>query len=138
MIKQGNTVKVHYTGRLEDNSVFDSSNDKEPIEFEVGSQQVIEGFESAVMGLTKGDKTTVTIPSDKAYGELRNELIQEVPRNQVPQDVTVGSQLQGVSPQGQPFTVTVTEVTESSVTIDANHPLAGKSLIFDIEVVDFV
>ena len=75
MIKQGNTVKVHYTGRLEDNSVFDSSNDKEPIEFEVGSQQVIEGFESAVMGLTKGDKTTVTIPSDKAYGELRNELI---------------------------------------------------------------
>jgi peptidylprolyl isomerase len=138
MIKQGNTVKVHYTGRLEDNSVFDSSNDKEPIEFEVGSQQVIEGFESAVMGLTKGDKTTVTIPSDKAYGELRNELIQEVPRNQVPQDVQVGSQLQGVSPQGQPFTVTVTEVTESSVTIDANHPLAGKSLIFDIEVVDFV
>lgn len=138
MIKQGNTVKVHYTGRLEDNSVFDSSNGKEPIEFQVGSQQVIEGFESAVMGLTKGDKTTVTIPSDKAYGELRNELIQQVPRNQVPQDVQVGVQLQGVNPQGQPFVVTVTEVNESSVTIDANHPLAGKNLIFDIEVVDFV
>jgi peptidylprolyl isomerase len=138
MIKQGNTVKVHYTGRLEDNSVFDSSNGKEPIEFQVGNQQVIEGFESAVMGLTKGDKTTVTIPSDKAYGELRNELIQEVPRTQVPQDVQVGSQLQGVNPQGQPFMVTVTDITESSVTIDANHPLAGKSLIFDIEVVDFV
>ena len=138
MIKQGNTVKVHYTGRLEDNSVFDSSNGKEPIEFQVGIQQVIEGFESAVMGLTKGDKTTVTIPSDKAYGELRNELIQQVPRNQVPQDVQVGVQLQGVNPQGQPFVVTVTEVNESSVTIDANHPLAGKNLIFDIEVVDFV
>jgi len=138
MIKQGNTVKVHYTGRLEDNSVFDSSNGKEPIEFQVGSQQVIEGFESAVMGLTKGDKTTVTIPSDKAYGELRNELIQQVPRNQVPQDVQVGVQLQGVNPQGQPFVVTVTEVNESSATIDANHPLAGKTLIFDLEVVDFV
>jgi peptidylprolyl isomerase len=138
MIKQGNTVKVHYTGRLEDNSVFDSSNGKEPIEFQVGSQQVIEGFESAVMGLTKGEKTTVTIPSDKAYGELRNELIQQVPRNQVPQDVQVGVQLQGVNPQGQPFVVTVTEVNESTVTIDANHPLAGKNLIFDIEVVDFV
>lgn len=138
MIKQGNTVKVHYTGRLEDNSVFDSSNGKEPIEFQVGNQQVIEGFESAVMGLAKGDKTTVTIPSDKAYGELRNELIQQVPRNQVPQDVQVGSQLQGVNPQGQPFMVTVTEVNENTVTIDANHPLAGKNLIFDIEVVDFV
>lgn len=138
MIKQGNTVKVHYTGRLEDNSVFDSSNGKEPIEFQVGNQQVIEGFESAVMGLAKGDKTTVTIPSDKAYGDLRDELIQQVPRNQVPQDVQVGSQLQGVNPQGQPFMVTVTEVNESSVTIDANHPLAGKNLIFDIEVVDFV
>ena len=138
MIKQGNTVKVHYTGRLEDNSVFDSSNGKEPIEFQVGSQQVIEGFESAVMGLTKGDKTTVTIPSDKAYGELRNELIQQVPRNQVPQDVQVGVQLQGVNPQGQPFVVTVTEVNESTATIDANHPLAGKTLIFDLEVVDFV
>ena len=138
MIKQGNTVKVHYTGRLEDNSVFDSSNGKEPIEFQVGSQQVIEGFESAVMGLTKGDKTTVTIPSDKAYGELRNELIQQVPRNQVPQDVQVGVQLQGVNPQGQPFVVTVTEVNESSATIDANHPLAGKTLIFDLEVVDLV
>jgi peptidylprolyl isomerase len=138
MIKQGNTVKVHYTGRLEDNTIFDSSNGKEPIEFQVGNQQVIEGFETAVVGLTKGDKTTVTITSDKAYGELRNELIQQVPRNQVPQDVQVGSQLQGVNPQGQPFMVTVTEVNENSVTIDANHPLAGKSLIFDIEVVDFV
>ena len=138
MIKQGNTVKVHYTGRLEDNTVFDSSDGREPIEFQVGNQQVIEGFESAVMGLAKGDKTTVTIPSDKAYGELRNELIQQVPKNQVPENVEVGVQLQGVNPQGQPFVVTVTEVTESSVTIDANHPLAGKTLIFDIEVVDFV
>ena len=87
MIKQGNTVKVHYTGKLEDNSVFDSSDGREPIEFQVGSQQVIEGFESAVIGLNKGDKTTVTIPSDKAYGEVRSELIQQIPRTQVPNDV---------------------------------------------------
>lgn len=138
MIKQGNTVKVHYTGRLEDNTVFDSSTNREPLEFEVGSQQVIEGFDSAVIGLNKGDKTTVTITPEKGYGQLREDLIQEVPRNQVPQDVQVGSQLQGVNQTGQPFVVTVTEVTENSVTIDANHPLAGKNMTFEIEVIDFV
>jgi peptidylprolyl isomerase len=137
MIKQGNTVKVHYTGKLEDNSVFDSSDGREPIEFQVGSQQVIEGFESAVIGLNKGDKTTVTIASEKAYGEVRSELIQQIPRTQVPNDVQIGAQLQGMDGSGQPFTVTVTEVNEDSVTIDANHPLAGKNLTFDIEVVDF-
>ena len=136
MIKQGNTVKVHYTGRLEDNSVFDSSNGQNPIEFQVGSQQVIEGFESGVMGLNKGDKTTVTIPADKAYGEVRQDLIMSVPKTQVPQDVTPGSQLQGVGQNGQPFNVTVKEVNENDVVLDANHPLAGKNLIFDIEVVD--
>jgi peptidylprolyl isomerase len=138
MIKQGNTVKVHYTGRLEDNTVFDSSTDREPLEFEVGGQQVIEGFDSAVIGLNKGDKTTVTITPEKGYGQLREDLIQEVPRNQVPQDVQVGSQLQGVNQMGQPFVVTVTDVNETSVKIDANHPLAGKTLLFDIEVIDMV
>ena len=137
MIKQGNTVKVHYTGRLENNQVFDSSNGKEPIEFQVGGQQVIEGFESGVLGLNKGDKTTITIPADKAYGELRQDLIMSVPRTQVPQDVTPGSQLQGVGQNGQPFTVTVKEVNENNAVLDANHPLAGKTLIFDLEIVDF-
>jgi peptidylprolyl isomerase len=138
MIKQGNTVKVHYTGKLEDDTVFDSSNGREPLEFEVGGQQVIEGFDSAVIGLNKGDKTTVTITPEKGYGQVREDLIQEVPRNQVPQDVQIGSQLQGVNQMGQPFVVTVTEITENSVIIDANHPLAGKTLLFDIEVIDMV
>ena len=138
MIKQGNTVKVHYTGRLEDNQVFDSSDGKQPIEFQVGSQQVIEGFETGVIGLNKGDKTTVTIPADKAYGEVRQDLIMSVPRTQVPQDVTPGAQLQGMGQNGEPFNVTVTEVNESDVVLDANHPLAGKTLIFDILVVDVV
>ena len=138
MITQGNTVKVHYTGRLEDNQVFDSSNGKQPIEFQVGSQQVIEGFESGVLGLNKGDKTTITIPADKAYGELRQDLIMSVPKTQVPQDVTPGAQLQGMGQNGQPFTVTVKEVNENEVVLDANHPLAGKTLIFDLEVVDVV
>ena len=137
MIKQGNTVKVHYTGKLEDNSVFDSSNGREPIEFEIGTQQVIEGFETAVIGLNKGDKTTVTIPSEKAYGPVRQELIIQVPKEQVPQDAQVGVQLQGVNQMGQPFNVTVVDMNESTATLDANHPLAGKTLIFDIEVVDF-
>ncbi len=137
MITQGNTVKVHYTGKLEDNQVFDSSNGKEPIEFLVGSQQVIEGFESAVLGLNKGDKTTVNIPADKAYGELREDLLITVPKNQVPSDVQVGAQLQGIGQNGEPFNVTVKNINESEVVLDANHPLAGKNLIFEIEVVDF-
>lgn len=138
MIKKGNTVKVHYTGKLEDNQVFDSSAGRQPIEFQVGNQQVIEGFESAVLGLNKGDKTTITIEPDKAYGSVRPELIMAVPKGQVPQDVAVGVQLQGVGQNGEPFNVTVTEINESTVTLDANHPLAGKKLIFDIEVVDVV
>lgn len=138
MIQQGNTVKVHYTGKLEDNQVFDSSDGRQPIEFKIGSQQVIEGFESAVLGLDKGDKTTITIDPEKAYGQVRPDLIMSVPKSQVPQDVTIGAQLQGVAQNGEPFSVTVKEITESSVTLDANHPLAGKKLIFDIEVVDFV
>lgn len=138
MIQKGNTVKVHYTGKLEDNKVFDSSAGRQPIEFQVGNQQVIEGFESAVLGLNKGDKTTVTIESDKAYGDIRPELIMSVPKSQVPQDVAIGVQLQGVGQNGEPFNVTVREVNESTVTLDANHPLAGKKLIFDIEVVDVV
>ena len=137
MIKQGNTVKAHYTGRLEDNQVFDSSNGKQPIEFQVGSQQVIEGFETGVIGLNKGDKTTVTIPADKAYGEIRQDLIMSVPRTQVPEDVTPGAQLQGMGQNGEPFTVVVEEVNTDFVILNGNHPLSGKTIIFDIEIVDF-
>lgn len=138
MIKQGNKVKVHYTGRLEDNKVFDSSNGKEPIQFEVGSNQVIEGFETAVIGLNKGDKTTIEIEPENAYGIIREDLIITVPIDQVPNDVTVGAKLQGVGQNGEPYSVVVTDVSESTAILDANHPLAGKKLIFDLEIVDFI
>ena len=137
MIQQGSTVRVHYTGKFEDQKVFDSSNGKEPIEFIVGGQQVIEGFESAVLGLNKGDKTSVTISPDKAYGSIKEDLIMTVPKSNVPDDVHIGVSLQGIGQNGEPFSVTVREINESGVVLDANHPLAGKTLVFDIEVVDF-
>jgi peptidylprolyl isomerase len=109
MIQKGNTVKVHYTGKLEDNQIFDSSVGRQPIEFEVGSGQVIPGFENAVIGLQVGDKTEVIINPEQGYGPVREELIMTVPRNQVPLDVEEGAQLQGVGQDGQPFNVTVVE-----------------------------
>lgn len=137
MIKQGSTVKVHYTGKFEDDKVFDSSEGKQPIEFIVGDKQVIEGFENAVIGLEKGGKVTVNIVPEKAYGVVREELIITVPKNSVPSDVQIGSLLQGVNQTGEPFNVLVKEIKENDVLLDANHPLAGKTLNFEIEVVDF-
>lgn len=137
MIQHGNTVKVHYTGQFDNNEVFDSSNGKDPIEFKVGDKQVIEGFENAVLGLSKGDEKTVKIPFDKAYGEIKQELIGRVPKEQLPPDVSVGSQLQGTSSDGQPFMVVVKEIYDNEVELDANHPLAGKDLTFTISIVDF-
>lgn len=138
MIKQGSTVKVHYTGKFEDNKVFDSSTGKEPIEFKVGDLQVIEGFEEAVIGLNKGDKTSVTIVPEKGYGVVREDLLMTVAKTNVPADVTVGSSLQGVGQNGEPFSVVVRTINENDVILDANHPLAGKTLVFDIEVCDIV
>ena len=136
MIQIGNTVKVHYTGKLEDNQIFDSSVGRQPIEFEVGAGQVIPGFENAVIGLQVGDKTEVIINPEQGYGPVREELIMSVPRNQVPADVEEGAQLQGVGQDGQPFNVTVKSVNEETVVVDSNHPLSGKNMIFEIEVVD--
>jgi peptidylprolyl isomerase len=137
MIQQGNTVKVHYTGKLEDNQIFDSSVGKQPIEFQVGANQVIPGFENAVLGLNVGDKKEILITPEEGYGPVREELIMTLPRTQVPQDVEPGSQLQGVGQDGNPFNVIVTEVNETNVVVDANHPLSGKNMIFEIEVVEF-
>ncbi|MEX1010450.1 MAG: peptidylprolyl isomerase [Balneolaceae bacterium] len=136
-IKNGDTVKVHYTGTLEDGSVFDSSEGRDPLEFEMGSGQLIPGFEKAVEGLEKGASTKVTIPSDEAYGEGREDLILSVPKDQLPDDVEpeVGMQLQVNQPDGQPIPVRITEVKEEEIVLDANHPLAGKELTFEIEVV---
>ena len=138
-VKEGDTVKVHYTGKLNDGSVFDSSQDREPLEFTLGQGQLIPGFENAVTGMEQGESTTVTIPSDEAYGERRDDLELEVAKNELPDNVEpeVGMQLQMQQQEsGQAVPVKITNVEDEKVTLDANHPLAGKDLTFDIEVVD--
>lgn len=139
-IKQGDTVKVHYSGTLEDGTVFDASTGREPLEFTVGEGKIIPGFESAVTGLAVGEKTTTEIPADQAYGPHMQEAVLQVPKAQLPPDLNpeVGQQLQMQRQDGQPVPVRVTEVGDETVTIDANHPLAGKDLKFEIEVVEVV
>jgi FKBP-type peptidyl-prolyl cis-trans isomerase 2 len=136
--KDGDTVKVHYTGTLENGEVFDTSKEKEPLEFQLGQGQLIPGFEKAVIGMSEGDSTTVDIPSDEAYGEVREDLIINVPKNQLPDDVEpqVGMQLQVNQQNGQPIPVRITEIKEEELILDANHPLAGKDLTFEIELLE--
>ena len=138
-IKDGDTVRIHYTGTLEDGTTFDSSLGREPLEFVVGSGHIIKGLDVALPGMQAGDKKTVNIACDDAYGPVNPAMHQGVPRDAMPDDITleVGMQLQMQSPQGQPMPVTVTEVTDEQVMLDANHPLAGRDLVFDIEVVSF-
>lgn len=133
----GSTVRVHYTGRLEDGTVFDSSEGRDPLEFEVGGGQVIAGFDEAVTGMEPGEEQTVTIPAEQAYGPRRDELLLEVPREQFPSDLDPqeGQRLQ-MQQGGQVAVVTVAEVGEDAVTIDANHPLAGRDLTFDLQLVE--
>lgn len=135
--QSGNTVQVHYTGKLSDGTVFDSSRDREPLEFAIGEGQIIPGFEQAVIGMEPGESKTAEIPSDQAYGPHREEMVLEVDREQIPEDIEVeaGQQLQVQHPSGQMIPVVVTNVAESKVTLDANHPLAGQDLTFDIELV---
>jgi peptidylprolyl isomerase len=137
--KSGDTVRVHYTGTLDDGSVFDSSQGREPLEFTVGIGQVIPGFDEAVTGMQPGDEKTVTIPSGEAYGERRPEMLATVPRSQFPPEIEpeIGQQLQ-VSQDGQNFVVTIVEVGDDQVTLDANHPLAGQDLTFRLELVEIV
>jgi len=136
MIQKGNKVKVHYTG-MTDGEIFDSSEGREPIEFTVGSQEVITGFENAVLGKNIGDTVNVTISPAEGYGELRDDLIISVDKSQVPVDIQIGHTLQGVNPDGMPFNVNVSEIHDDKVILDANHPLAGKILQFEISVVSF-
>ncbi len=135
--KNGDTVQVHYTGKLADGTVFDSSVERDPLEFTLGAGQMIPGFEKAVLGMKVGGKKTVTIPADEAYGPHRDELMLEVPREKLPSGLTpqVGQQLQMTRPDGGMIVVTITKVSDTTVTIDANHPLAGKDLTFEIELV---
>lgn len=139
-VKSGDKVKVHYHGKLRSGETFDSSQGREPLEFTVGSGQVIKGFDQGVMGMQVGDKRTVEIAVQDAYGAKQDEMIIEFPRNQFPPDMKpeAGMQLMMNNGAGQSFPVTVTEVKEESVILDANHPLAGQDLIFDIELVEIV
>ena len=136
-IKDGDTVRVHYTGTFDDGEVFDSSREREPLEFTIGDESLISGFEEALIGHEKGDRFTVTVPCDEAYGERLDELMMEVPLNDVPDNIKaeVGMMLQIATDDGD-MEVEIVDITDKVVVLDANHPLAGEDLTFDIEIVD--
>ena len=136
----GDTVRVHYTGTLDDGSQFDSSAGREPLEFASGSGQVIPGFDAAVAGMSVGESRSVRIPAEDAYGARQDELISEVPRSALPADLepTVGMPLQAQGPDGRVMRLMVVAVADESFTVDGNHPLAGQALNFDIELVEIV
>jgi peptidylprolyl isomerase len=138
--KHGDTVKVHYVGKLRDGTVFDTSREREPIEFTIGESQLIPGFEQAVVGMGAGESKTVEIASDEAYGPRNEEMVVIIERNEFPNHLIpkVGQLLQIRQPTGQMFIVTITDVSESNVTLDANHPLAGKDLTFEFQLVEII
>lgn len=136
----GDTVKVHYTGKLEDGSVFDTSQQREPLEFKLGEGRLLPGFEQAVEGLEPGQKTEIEIAAEQGYGPRRDDAVVQIERSQLPPDLNpeIGQQLQMQQPNGQAVVVTVAETSEESITLDGNHPLAGKDLSFEIELVEIV
>ncbi len=139
-VKTGDTVRIHYTGTLTDGSRFDSSEGREPLEFTVGAGQIIPGLDSAIPGMTVGEEKTVAVPCDEAYGQVNPEARQSVPREGIPDDIPleVGSRLQMQTPDGQAVPVTVVAADDATVTLDANHPLAGQDLTFAIALVEIV
>jgi FKBP-type peptidyl-prolyl cis-trans isomerase 2 len=138
--KSGDKVKVHYHGKLTSGETFDSSEGRAPLEFEVGSGSVIKGFDEGVTGMKVGEKKTINIPADEAYGPKNPEMLVEMPKDRFPTDmeIEVGMPLMMSDGSGQNFQVVVTDIKEDSVMLDANHPLAGEELIFDIELVEIV
>lgn len=138
--KMGDVVRINYTGRLTDGTEFDSSSGKEPLEFTLGLGQVIKGLEAHVAGMEPGAKSTVTIPCDAAYGPHRADAIQTLDRAKIPEglDVRPGSQLQARTADGGKLPITVVEADETSIKVDANHPLAGQDLVFDVELLEIV
>ncbi|HEC91867.1 MAG TPA: peptidylprolyl isomerase [Candidatus Atribacteria bacterium] len=138
--KIGDKVKVHYSGSLKDGTVFDSSLEKEPFEFTLGEDMVIPGFENAIIGMNEGETKTVSIPPEEAYGDYREELVVTVDRSQIPSDIEprLGMVLQVRSREGTIANVIIRDITENSITLDGNHPLAGKELTFEIKLLEVV
>jgi peptidylprolyl isomerase len=139
-VKTGDTVRVHYHGRLTNGTTFDSSEGRDPLQFKVGAGMVIKGFDNGVLDMTIGEKRTLNIPVEEAYGPKSEELIMDFPKANIPADLNpeVGMELQMSNPQGQVFPVKVAAVGSEFIKLDANHPLAGEPLIFDIELVEIV
>jgi FKBP-type peptidyl-prolyl cis-trans isomerase 2 len=139
-VKSGDKVKVHYHGRLTNGETFDSSEGRAPLEFEVGSGMVIKGFDEGVTGMSVGDKKTINIPVDEAYGPKSEDMMIDMPKDRFPDDMEIekGMQLMMSNDSGQNFQVTVSEIKTDSVVLDANHPLAGQDLVFDLELVEIV
>ncbi len=138
--KTGDTVKVHYRGSLTNGTVFDSSEGKSPLQFELGAGMVIVGFDNGVKGMSIGEKKTVQIPVNEAYGPKQSQLIIDVDKKDIPSDIDpkIGMQLHMTTNAGDPIPVTIAEIKEASIVLDANHPLAGEDLIFDIELIEIV
>lgn len=138
--KTGDSVRIHYTGKLEDGTQFDTSSGRDPLEFKLGEGGIIPGFEKAVDGMAVGESKSVQIEPQDAYGPRHEQLIQSVPKSALPEEMepAVGMQLQSEAPDGQTMLLVVTDVADETITVDANHPLAGRTLDFDIELVEIV
>jgi len=138
--KSGDTVRVHYTGQLDDETVFQSSTGREPLEFTIGEERIIPALENSVIGMKPGDAKTVKLSAEEAFGSYREDLVRTVERSQFPADFEpqVGQRLSLSEPSGREIAVTVTDFSEANVTLDANHPLAGEDLIFNLELVEIV
>jgi FKBP-type peptidyl-prolyl cis-trans isomerase 2 len=139
-VQSGNTIKIHYHGRLSDGTTFDSSAGRSPLEFTVGSGSVIKGFDDGVQGMLVGEKKTIEIPYLEAYGPEDPSMIVEFPTDRLPSDLKpeIGMQLNMNNAEGQQFPVIITEITDENIILNANHPLAGKDLLFDLELVEIV
>ncbi len=138
--KTGDTVRIQYTGRFPDGTQFDASTQEEPLEFTLGEGNIIVGLEREIVGMTVGEKSTITVAAEDAYGPHSEEAVRSVPRDSMPKDIelVIGTQLQATTAEGHQVPLTVVSIDESEVTLDANHPLAGKELIFDIELVEIL
>ena len=139
-VKSGDKIKVHYHGKLANGETFDSSEGREPLEFEVGSGMVIKGFDDGVTGMSAGEKKTINIPYDEAYGPRNPEMVIEMPKDRFPKDMVIemGMSLAMSDQEGHQFQVTIVEIKDDVVMLDANHPLAGQDLVFDLELVEIV